>query len=285
MPRDTVYDTGNAILAGSLTQNSDQRLKTNIQSLDASSSLAAINALNPVTFNWIDTNKGITPQLGFIAQQVLPIFPNLVATTSPTPLTPDGTLGLNYVGFIAPIVKAMQAVSAEIASLENAISGFADSFTTKELTFTRATGNEIDVHKLCVTKSDGTAICVTGDQLAAVLAATRQQPAASTPLSAASSTSAGVGATSSPALIGPPVISVNGNNPAIVAIGASYSDLGATITGPQQDLNLGITTYLNGAAVGTVALDTSTTSTSTIDYVVTDQFGTTATATRTVIVQ
>ena len=30
----SVYDTGNAVLAGGLTQNSDQRLKTNIQSLD-----------------------------------------------------------------------------------------------------------------------------------------------------------------------------------------------------------------------------------------------------------
>ena len=36
------------------------------------------------------------------------------------------------------------------------------------------------------------------------------------------------------------------NNPAIVQVGASYSDLGATITGPQADLNLGIKTFVNG---------------------------------------
>ena len=77
-----VLDNGNATLAGTLTQNSDQRLKTNIQSLDATSSLALIDALNPVTFNWIDSRKGSTTQLGFIAQQVQPIFPNLVSTTS-----------------------------------------------------------------------------------------------------------------------------------------------------------------------------------------------------------
>ena len=71
----TVYDTGNATLAGSLVQSSDQRLKTNIQGLDASSSLAAIDALNPVTFNWIDPSEGATPQLGFIAQQVQSVFP------------------------------------------------------------------------------------------------------------------------------------------------------------------------------------------------------------------
>src|SRR6202035_2147975 len=59
----SVLDNGNATLAGNLTQNSDQRLKTNVQSLDASSSLAAINNLNPVTFNWIDPNRGTTPQV------------------------------------------------------------------------------------------------------------------------------------------------------------------------------------------------------------------------------
>ena len=121
-----VNDDGSATLAGTLTQNSDQRLKTNIQSLDASSSLAAINALNPVTFNWIDPSKG-GEQLGFIAQQVFPIFPNLISTTSPTALTPDGTLGLNYTGLIAPIVRAIQALSAEITSIENTIAGFAAS--------------------------------------------------------------------------------------------------------------------------------------------------------------
>jgi hypothetical protein len=39
------------------------------------------------------------------------IFPDLISTTA---LTPDGTLGLNYIGFIAPIVSAIQALSAEI---------------------------------------------------------------------------------------------------------------------------------------------------------------------------
>ena len=42
-----VFDGGNAQLSGTLTQSSDQRLKTNIQSLDASSTLALIDELNP----------------------------------------------------------------------------------------------------------------------------------------------------------------------------------------------------------------------------------------------
>jgi hypothetical protein len=45
----------------------------------------------------------------------------------------------------------------------------------------------------------------------------------------------------------PPVIQVNGDNPAIIQVRDTYNDLGATITGPSQDLNLGIETYLNGS--------------------------------------
>ena len=115
----SIYDDGNATLAGSLVQNSDIRLKTNIQDLDGSSSLAEIDALNPVTFNWIDPAKSSVPQFGFIAQQVEQVFPTLVSTTAPTALTPDGTLSLNYIDLISPIVSAIQQLSQEIASIEN----------------------------------------------------------------------------------------------------------------------------------------------------------------------
>jgi hypothetical protein len=53
------------------------------------------------------------------------------------------------------------------------------------------------------------------------------------------------------------VLQVNGDNPAIIQVGATYSDLGATITGPQADLNLGITTYVNGSPINPIQLDPS----------------------------
>ena len=83
----------------------------------------------------------------------------------------------------------------------------------------------------------------------------------------------------------PPVITINGDNPAIIQTGASYSDLGATISGPQADLNLGIQTYLNGVLTGDIEIDTSAAATDTIDYVATDGRGLTSTSTRTVIVE
>jgi hypothetical protein len=60
---------------------------------------------------------------------------------------------------------------------------------------------------------------------------------------------------------------------------------GATITGPQADLNLGITTYVNGTEISSVQLDASAGATDTIDYVVTDENGLTSTSTRTVIIE
>ena len=72
--------------------------------------------------------------------------------------------------------------------------------------------------------------------------------------------------------------------PAVIQVGASYTDLGATITGPQQDLNLGIQTFVNGSPMNPVQIDTGTEATDTIAYVATDQSGLTSTSTRTVII-
>jgi hypothetical protein len=126
-----------------------------------------------------------------------------------------------------------------------------------------------------VAKADGTPVCVTGDQLAALLARVNQSSSA--PASPSSSPSAATDT--------PPVIQINGDNPAIVQVGSTYNDLGATITGPQADLNLGIQTYLNGVLENPIEIDTSAAATDTIDYVATDQNGLTSTSTRTVVVE
>jgi hypothetical protein len=251
--------------------SSDERLKQNITSLDASSSLAAINALNPVSFYWRNPLDGLQLQLGFIAQQVAPIFPDLISTNTPTALTPNGTLTFNYLGLIAPIVRAIQQLDQEITSLANTVAGFADSFTTKELTFKRATGQQ-----LCLQKSDGTFACVNGDQLAAVLASANQSGSSATPPPSSSANNA---------TDTPPVIQINGDNPALIHVGATYNDLGATITAPLADINLGIETYLNGSPVSAIQLDTTQAATDTIGYVVADSQGLSSTSTRTVVVE
>jgi Domain of unknown function (DUF5011) len=83
----------------------------------------------------------------------------------------------------------------------------------------------------------------------------------------------------------PPTIQINGDNPAIIHVGDTYADLGATITGPQADLNLGIKTFLNGTLVSNIVVDTSQVATDTIDYIATDSAGLTSTSTRIVIIE
>lgn len=87
----------------------------------------------------------------------------------------------------------------------------------------------------------------------------------------------------------PPTITINGDNPAIIEVGASYADLGATVTntGPGQagDSNLGYQTFLNGTLVSNIVIDTSQVAADTIDYVATDTGGLTATSTRTVLIE
>ncbi|MCW9054571.1 MAG: DUF5011 domain-containing protein [Candidatus Pacebacteria bacterium] len=80
-----------------------------------------------------------------------------------------------------------------------------------------------------------------------------------------------------------PVITVLGNNPAEIEVGASYVDLGATVE-DNVDNNLGIHYAVDGAEVGAIAIDTSTDRTYTITYSATDQAGNTGTAERVVIV-
>ncbi|MES2202705.1 MAG: hypothetical protein V4474_00005 [Patescibacteria group bacterium] len=82
-----------------------------------------------------------------------------------------------------------------------------------------------------------------------------------------------------------PVIEINGNNPAYVPLHASYSDLGAIITGPTDaDRNLGISLLLDGVAVPSIYIDTATTSEYWVTYRATNQGGFVGEARRKVVV-
>ncbi|MDD5568301.1 MAG: tail fiber domain-containing protein [Candidatus Omnitrophica bacterium] len=107
-------------ISGSWYGSSDQRLKKNIQTIPDSKGLVAINKLKPVSYTRLD-NPGGGTQLGFIAQQVQSIFPELVSNSAATTLTPGGTLAINYIGLLPPIVKAIQELKKqnEILQAEN----------------------------------------------------------------------------------------------------------------------------------------------------------------------
>jgi hypothetical protein len=246
----SVFDNGNSTYSGSIFQSSDQRLKSDVQSLDASSSLTAIEQLNPVSYFRID-QPGTGGNLGFIAQQVQQVFPQLVSTTSPTAFTPDGTLTLNYEGLIAPIVSALQEITSIsgdfgnnlIAWFANVGNGITDFFAE----------NGHFSNELCVGSTR-----VTSAQFQAMVAAAGASQSSG-------EGSGGVPSDDAQATDTPPQIQINGDNPATIQVGATYNDLGATITGPTADLNLGLQTFVNGSPMSPVQIDTSQAATDTID--------------------
>jgi hypothetical protein len=255
---------------GSTCITSSERFKNSITPLDSSSGLTELLKLNPVSFEY-NSDIGVPgTQVGFIAEQVQQVDPRLVVVdASGTPFT------VRYENLTAILAKSIQEIASVagpfkdtlVTWLGNSANGIADLFANNVY----AHNNLYASNQLCIGQT-----CVTEAQLKALLAQAGQAPSAPLVNSSTAST------ISSSSL---PVIAISGDNPAIIHIGDTYSDLGATITGPQADLNLGIATFVNGAAMTPVLVDTSQAATDTIDYVVSDQNGLTSTSTRTVLVQ
>jgi hypothetical protein len=104
---------GDATLAGTLTQNSDERLKREITELD-DNMLTKVNKLEGVKYKW----NGLTPRdtsqvnLGLIAQEVEKLFPELVEDAE------NGYKSVNYIGLIPVLIEAIKELSAENSQLK-----------------------------------------------------------------------------------------------------------------------------------------------------------------------
>jgi hypothetical protein len=92
---------------------SDARLKTNVVTL--TDSLSFINQLRPVRFAWNGTyNVGTSSSLGFIAQEVETIFPELVITDT------AGYKNLDYGKLTAVLAGATQELDSRTRFISNA---------------------------------------------------------------------------------------------------------------------------------------------------------------------
>ena len=188
----------------------------------------------------------------------------------------DGFLTLQDRPLIAAVVNAIKEIASItdtfksnlIAWLGSAANGITDLFAKRG-----------HFGELCTTKSDGTEVCASGDQLAAILGGTNAGAPregggapASQPVS-----SAGTASTTTPSNDNqPPAIQINGANPAQIKVGDKYADLGAQITAPQADLNLGIHTFVDGIETDPVVIDTTAPGSHIIEYVVSDSGGLTS---------
>ncbi|MBI5644711.1 tail fiber domain-containing protein, partial [Candidatus Kaiserbacteria bacterium] len=281
-----------SFFAGTTCDVSSLRFKHDIATLSATTSLAQVLALRPVSFVY---NQDIEPsdqtqKIGFIAEEVNLVEPRIVEYDKDgvTPLT------LNYDKLTAILAGAIQeqqyqfdALIGSAGTSTSEAQSFAASFFAnlfaRITTWLADAGNGIEklfakeIHaenlyaqKLCLGQT-----CITESELQSLL---QGQAAAA---ASGSGSGGGSGSATSTPDTESPVVTINGANPADIHVGDAYSDLGATVS-DNVDLNLGIHTFVDGTEVQTVSLDTSTTSSYSITYRATDNAGNVGEANRVV---
>ena len=98
------------VISGDFNDTSDIALKENISEI--SSSYEKVKQLNPVTFNWKEEEeKGTDEQIGFIAQEVEKVYPQLVEGE-------EGNKSVNVVGLVSVLTKTVQELTQKVEELE-----------------------------------------------------------------------------------------------------------------------------------------------------------------------
>jgi hypothetical protein len=98
---------------GAYTSASDKRLKSEIRELP--DVLERVSLLKPSSYIF-KADKSRTRAIGFVAQEVQPLFPELVSESGD-----DDILGVNYAGFSVVAIKAIQKQQAIIDNQEKRI--------------------------------------------------------------------------------------------------------------------------------------------------------------------
>jgi len=104
--------------SGTYNAVSDQRLKENVVTL--ADSLDKVNQLRGVSFDWIDDSRGTDTQVGFIAQEVEAVIPELV-TTGDLEDDENGEAPLktvNYANMTALLVEAVKELKTKLEAAE-----------------------------------------------------------------------------------------------------------------------------------------------------------------------
>ena len=100
-------------VAGTITETSDERMKEKIKPID--SALNKVAMLRGVAFEWKDKQShDKRTHLGVIAQDVEPVFPELVFSADDK----DGAKAVNYNGLVAPLIEAVKELKAQNEALK-----------------------------------------------------------------------------------------------------------------------------------------------------------------------
>jgi hypothetical protein len=103
--------TGNMVVGGTVTANSDESLKTNIKTID--NALEKVLNLRGVEYDRLDT---LDHQIGLIAQEVEKIVPEVVYPKQPTP--DYETKSVAYANLIGLLIEAIKEQNQRIVELE-----------------------------------------------------------------------------------------------------------------------------------------------------------------------
>ncbi len=284
---------------------SDQRLKTVTGTLSGEDALEKISALSTIYYTWNATALGAYPnagfddttnQLGFLAQNVQSVFPEVVTQQS------NGYFQVDYSRMTVALASGINALTVrldDIAAEGDFESGsyaarFWDSLTHRLVAwFADATNGigdvfakKVNTGELCVSDSSGSATCITKSQLDALLAGAGasgngNQGAGNgnTPNGGGSNT----GSETPPpdnqnGQDGAPTITLNGAAALELTQGDSFSDPGATATDAEDG-------DLTGAVTVSGSVDTNTVGSYTLTYSVLDSSGHYAEVSRMVVVQ
>lgn len=156
----------------SLACSSDQTLKKNIVAV-TDGVLEKITALRPVTYNWNTESDTDPTHIGFIAQEVESIFPDLVVTDATT-----GLKSLLYTNLIPYTIKALDELNVQLTGINTleTPNTFRDTliawFANAENHIAR-----IFTGELCLTDPDGTSECINKTELHQLKALLAQPPA------------------------------------------------------------------------------------------------------------
>ncbi|MDO8876201.1 MAG: tail fiber domain-containing protein [Pseudolabrys sp.] len=162
--REVVYNSGSDSCLSSTRATKHDILPLDLSALDM------VTSLQPVSFIY-NNDASSTVRYGFIAEDAAAVDAHLATYDAQGAIS-----GIDDRSVIALTVRAVQ-------SLISTISDFADRFTTRELTFTRATGDEITVRKANIQQANVQELCVgstclTESQVQALLNQAGQQPSA-----------------------------------------------------------------------------------------------------------
>lgn len=126
-PNEALHVIGNILASGTITQNSDARLKTNVRPL--AGALASVAQLRGVRYTFLPGKGPTGEQIGVIAQEIEAIYPELVRTDSRT-----GIKSVNYAQLTPVLLEAIKELRTQLATTQQTqahVTAALDALTTR----------------------------------------------------------------------------------------------------------------------------------------------------------